>query len=339
MASKKINKKFVLSDSSVNEYGFRLLSSGYLMDEFLRNPIGYYMHRREDGVALKWCDMAVEEDNVVGYPEINLSNPRGEQMADEVENGFLNAASVGHIVVLEYSTDPAMMLPGQTGPTVTKWYNKECSLVDIPGNSNALCQLFDAEDNVINLADFNNQIKIPMEKKDLVLTPEVLKALNLVDGSDNKAVAEALNTLAAKALKADALETENATLKTDKTKLEGEIAGLKKAATDKDVTDQLDVALKGGKITAKLKETLAKQYEGKPAELKALLAEMPGNKLVTDQLKAGSEEGPDGIKYDKATWDKMFKDGTLEDLKAKNPDAYNELYKAKYNKYPKGVSK
>ncbi len=141
MASKQINKKFVLSDSTVNEYGFRLLSSGYQLGEFQKNPIGYYMHQRDGGVVVKWCDMCMDDDQITAYPEINLSNTRGQQTADEVENGFLNAASVGHIVVLEYSNDPELMLPGQTGPTITKWYNKECSLVDIPGNYNALTQL------------------------------------------------------------------------------------------------------------------------------------------------------------------------------------------------------
>jgi hypothetical protein len=104
---KKIDRQYVLSDSSVNEYGFRLLTSGYELATFQKNPIGYYMHRREDGIVLKWEDLHVEDDKVVGMPVINLSNGRGEQTCDEAENGFLNAASVGHIVVVEYSTDAA----------------------------------------------------------------------------------------------------------------------------------------------------------------------------------------------------------------------------------------
>jgi hypothetical protein len=97
----------------------------------------------------------VNGDVITGKPVINLMNGRGEQTWSEVENGFLNAASVGHIVVLEYSMERELMLPGQTGPTITKWYNKECSLVDIPGNCNALTKLYDAQENELNLMDMN----------------------------------------------------------------------------------------------------------------------------------------------------------------------------------------
>src|SRR4051812_37015526 len=157
---KKTDRQYVLSDSSVNEYGFRLLTSGYQLTTFQKNPIGYYMHRREDGIALKWDDLHIEDDTITGVPVINLSNARGEQTCDEAENGFLNAASMGHIVVVEYSTDPELMLPGQTGPTITKWYNKECSLVDIPGNCNALTKLYDAQENELNLLDMGGRTGI-----------------------------------------------------------------------------------------------------------------------------------------------------------------------------------
>ena len=163
---KKLDKEYVLSDSSVNEYGFRLLTEGYQLHEFQKNPIGYYMHRREDGVVLKWSDISITGDTITGRPVINLSNGRGAQTCQEAENGFLNAASMGHIVVLEYATDPALMLPGQTGPTITKWYNKECSLVDIPGNNNALVRLYDAQENEISLAGFT--LGGIVEKRDAV---------------------------------------------------------------------------------------------------------------------------------------------------------------------------
>ena len=38
---KKIDRQYVLSDSTVNEYGFRLLTSGYQLPAFKKNPIGY----------------------------------------------------------------------------------------------------------------------------------------------------------------------------------------------------------------------------------------------------------------------------------------------------------
>src|SRR5437762_1815164 len=100
--TKKIDKEFLITDSTVNCYGFRLMTSGYLIDEFKRNPIGYYMHARTDGVVVRWEDLRIDGDKVYGKPVINLSNKRGQQTVEEIENSFLNGASVGHIVALEW---------------------------------------------------------------------------------------------------------------------------------------------------------------------------------------------------------------------------------------------
>jgi len=149
---KKLDKEFRLTDSSVNCYGFRLLTSGYQIEEYKRNPIGYYMHERGLGVIVKWDELRISGDAVYGKPIINMNHQRAQQTIDEVENGFLNAASVGHIVAIEYSDALELKVPGQDGVTITKWYNRECSLVDIPGNINAL-SLFDENENPLKISD------------------------------------------------------------------------------------------------------------------------------------------------------------------------------------------
>lgn len=145
-----LDKQFVLSNSSWNCYGFRLLTSGYMLNEFAKNPIGYYMHKREDGVLVTWKNIKIAGDDIIATPDVNLSNTRGQQTIDEINNGFLNAASVGAIVIVESDIDPSFINDGKTQVTVTKWYNRECSLCDIPGNPEALV-LYDKDDNVINL--------------------------------------------------------------------------------------------------------------------------------------------------------------------------------------------
>ncbi len=189
---KKVEREFMLTDSSVNSYGFRLLTSGYQIEEFKRNPIGYYMHDRNLGVIVKWDDLRVDNDAVLGKPVINLSHPRAQQTIDEIENGFLNAASVGHIIVIDYSDAPEMKVPGQKDVTVTKWYNQECSLVDVPGNMNAL-SLFDKNENPLKLSDlksnstaFNSKKKQSQhpgnneQNEDVInITPQLLFSLNL----------------------------------------------------------------------------------------------------------------------------------------------------------------
>ena len=85
---KRIDKEYVLSDSTVNDLGFRLLTSGYQMPEYEKNPIGYYMHNRDEGVLVRWEGINIKGDDICATPCINLSNPRGEQTVDEIESGF-----------------------------------------------------------------------------------------------------------------------------------------------------------------------------------------------------------------------------------------------------------
>lgn len=324
MKTKKIDREFLLSDSSVNVYGFRLLTSGYLIDEYKKNPIGYHMHDRKGGVVLKWDDIRIEGDKVVGKPVINLSNARGQQTVDEVENGFLNAASVGHFVVLETSDDPKLMLPGQTGPTVTKWYNRECSLCDVPGNMNALA-LYDGEGNEINLTDFNKKINM----KQIFLTAEQLTKLGLKAESDTAIVDTTINDLVAKAAKVDQLTADLTTATTEKTTAVNALTDYKKGVEEKDVTDQLAAAVTETKITAELSAVLAIQYKGRPADLKTVLAAMKPYESVTSKIgdKADPVAAAEIAQLMAKSGNELYNENKLDRLKELNLAAFKVKYK------------
>lgn len=336
MAFKKIDKEFQVTDSTVNVYGFRLLTSGYLMEEFQKNPIGFYMHGeyeqspREQGVLVRWEDFRIDGDKVFAKPVINLAHPRGEQTVEEINDGFLNGASVGKIVALEISDDPAFMLPGQTGPTVTRWYNRELSLVDIPGNFNSLT-LFDSDGNAINLADFKIQ---KTDMKQLFLTPEMISKLGLADNADQAQAITALQNLADKASKYDQakqdLEQAQAATQVAQTAL----ADYKKEQAGKEVASLLDVALNDKKITVAQKNVLATQYEGKPDELKALLDATPAYQPITSQLsdeQKGTEE-----KFKNLSYSQLDKAGLLPSLKAANLDLFKQKFQDEYGVEYKG---
>lgn len=333
---KKLKKTFVLSDSSVNEYGFRLLTTGYLKDKYQRNPIGYYMHQRDGGVLLKWDNVRIEGDKVVGEPVINMSHPRGQQTVDEIESGFLNAASVGHIVVVEASDDPSLKLEGQTGVTVTKWYNKECSIVDIPGNSNALTELFDDQDNPINLADFTKQIKIDMNEVKLPITADLVKHLSLSGTPSPESVANGISNLAAaneKLVKDLSDMTEKFNQATQLAKdTKKSLDDLKAEQVSKELSDLLDKAEEEGKITADLKTELSAQYT-EPAKLKAVLDKMKAYEPIVPNLKSG-KVSKDGKKLEDLSWDELDKGGYLPDLKANNYTLYEQKFEAQFGKKP-----
>ncbi|MBA3830149.1 MAG: hypothetical protein H0X33_14515 [Taibaiella sp.] len=319
-SQKKIDKRFVLSDSGVNCYGFRLLTNGYQLGEFQKNPIGYFMHNRDEGVMLRWDDIKIEGDTITGTPIINLNNPRGTQTATEIESGFLNAASVGHIVVLEYSTDPKDMLPNQKGPTVTKWYNRECSIVDIPGNYNSLCKLFDADDKEINLADFNNQIKNLLTMENTV-SPEMIQELNLAAGATPDVAMQAIKDLKAKAARVDDLETQ--------------VTDLKAGATASAVKTILDGAQSEGRVTVPVRKELEKQYADKPEDLKALVATFPKASYPLDKVTvAADKQGKQYQALADKTYDELMSSGEMATVKEKYPELYAEKFESKFDKKP-----
>jgi hypothetical protein len=324
---KKIDRQYVLSDSSVNEYGFRLLTSGYQLETFQKNPIGYYMHRREDGIVLKWEDLRIDDDKLTGTPVINLSNGRGGQTCDEAENGFLNAASVGHIVVLEYSTDKDMMLPGQTGPTITKWYNKECSLVDIPGNCNALCRLYDAQENELNLVDLNLESPVITALRNNI-SRELCGCLKLADGTEEQLLLTTVKDLVAKA---EQLEMAHKALNDDKAGLQQQIEEIKKSHGQQEIAALLDRALEDRRITTELKNKLAADYATNADGLRGLLAAMPAYRSISELLRNKQEDKMEA----NWQWDDYEKNDPagkkLKELKANEPVRYKELFDKKFN--------
>ena len=340
---KKVEREYVLSDSSVNDYGFRLLTSGYQIDEFRKNPIGYYMHKRDDGVVVKWEGLRVEGDQVKAMPCINLTAARGQQTLDEVEAGFLNAASVGHFVILEASNDEHLKLPGQTGPTITKWFNRECSLVDIGSNFSSI-SLYSADGQEIKLADLmsgTQQESLLIFKSD-IMNPITLSLPDLAamrtEGITATDAAGLLTQIKELKLKAETASAKNVTLEGEKAALQVNIDTLKGEATNKEVEQMLASALTAGKITVPIKTQLASVYAGKPDLLKIDLESRGAYTPIAAALAAtgGHGIGTQGEYADlqKATWDDLHKTNKLPNLKSKFPDLYKEKYKGKYGVYP-----
>lgn len=321
---KKIDKEFCLTDNSVNVYGYRLLTAGLDLAQYKKNPIGFLMHDREGGVIVKWEDLRIEADKLFGKPVINLSHPKGEDIAAQVEAGFINAASMGKIIVLEASDDKDLMLPGQTGPTVTKWFPREISFVDIPGNHNALANLYDINDNELNLADFV-QPK-PKEMSKILLTAAMLTALNLSDKSSEDDANKAFQDLMDTAGKVPGLEKDLADKATALTAKEQELKDLQAASLTKEVQDLLDKGKADKKLTTALATELADSFATNPVGLKKVIEAMPAQTLITDNLsdKTGSES------FVGKSWDDLYASNELEGVRIKFPDLFEKLKKEKF---------
>lgn len=313
---KKIDKEFVITDNSVNVYKYRCLTEGFQLDEVLKNPIGFKMHNREGGVVVRWEDFRIEGDRVLAKPVINLSHPDGEKIASEVESGFLNAASVGKIVVLESSNAKDLKLPKQTGPTVTKWFPREISLVDIPGNYNALASLYDQELNELNLSDFIENLNTNEMAQPEINVAKLLTALNLSDTAEENEALETIQDLIDRAGKYEEA-------KADLDAKDQELEDLKAESVKKEVQDLIAKGKADKKVTNELGEKLEKQYAENPVDLKDLIDALPAQVSVVDEVKKDSI-------YEGKTWDDLYASGELETVKKEFPDLYENLKNTKY---------
>lgn len=323
---KKIDKEFCLTDDSVNVYGYRLLTSGLLMDEVKKNPIGFKMHNRDNGVVVRWEDFRLSDDKVFAKPVINLAHPQGETIVSEIENGFLNAASVGKIVCLDATDEKNLMLPGQTGPTITKWFPREISLVDIPGNYNALSNLFDINDNELNLSDFVKTKINTNNMKKIILSTAMLATLCLSDNSSDDDANKALEDLIDKANKLPLVVKDLADKSKALTDKEKELSDLKTSGVAKEVQDLLAKGETDKKLTKEMSKNLAESFSGNPTGLKNLIDSMPAQTLVTEQLG----DAKNLVAFEGKKWDDLYASNELEGVRTKFPDLYEKLRKEKF---------
>lgn len=139
-------KRLVLSDSSLNRYGYRVLTEGCQnLEAFKKNPVLLYMHFRDEGTP-EWCDykaighwedIRIDGDQLSAVPVFDCVDELSQTVAKKFEAGTFNAASIG-LRILATSEEKEYLLPGQTRATVTKWDILEASIVDIPANQNAV---------------------------------------------------------------------------------------------------------------------------------------------------------------------------------------------------------
>jgi hypothetical protein len=200
-------KIFKVSDESLNDYGFRILSAGIRTQSFEANPVGFYNHHREGGVICKWKNLTLRDGAWYAEPEFDTEDELGAKVAGKVERGFIKGASIG-VKVLATSEDPAWMLTGQKLPTVTECELVEISIVDLPGNKNALA-LYDAEGNQIELKSGSDlPLIFSTHHKNvnmLKLTAKTVAALGL---SDNATAEQIEAAVAAKDAELEQLRNE-----------------------------------------------------------------------------------------------------------------------------------
>lgn len=132
-----MNKTFVLSDESVNCYNMIVRTSGIDLENFKRNPVMFYNHNRELGVIGRWENIRVEEGRLLADPVFDDLDELGKKIGTKVERDFIRSASIG--------IDIKRWEDGKKCRIVTHSVMCECSVCDIPANSNAIALYKDKE--------------------------------------------------------------------------------------------------------------------------------------------------------------------------------------------------
>ncbi|MCM1223117.1 MAG: phage protease [Lachnospiraceae bacterium] len=218
-------KEVIISTEAVNCYGTRVLTSGIDLEQYKRNPVLLWMHRRsfEPGAMPigRIENLRVEDGKLIGMPVFDQADDFAKKIESKWENGFLRMASAA-LEPLATSSDPALVADGQTRETVTRCKLIEVSIVDIGGNDEAL-QLYGG-DKLLKLAageesptlplltptepepETKDEPEPPITKPTNKMTKEQLQLLGLPEDSSDEQISAALNLMKSKADSADTLQ-------------------------------------------------------------------------------------------------------------------------------------
>lgn len=279
--AKNKEHKFLISDQTVNNHGFRIMTDGIDTTHFEKNPVAFWNHKVFDKYQEsnnmpigKWPTLEKKGEELIGYLVCDLKDEEGKKLNGKIEDGYVNACSL-HVEPIEISSEPADMLPGQTLPTITKCILLEVSPVGLPGNYNAV-KLRTKEGGSIQLnnettsSDINkvfesiNHNKI---SKKQIMEDSVL-ALKL--GLDERATEEQINA------KLDELNAAS----TEKTELQTKLDGMK---SDR-VKVMLDNAIEDKKIKADEREHYETLAGSNFDSTKAILDGMSAPPKIVDVL-------------------------------------------------------
>lgn len=296
-----MSKRVILSDSSINSYGYRVLTSGVRLDRFKKNPIMLYMHMRDGGSPLwgnykaigYWKDIKVEDDVLSAEPVFDMVDELSKEVAAKFEAGTFRAASIG-IRVLGTSEDASVLLPGQTRATVVDCELREASIVDIPSNGNAV-RLYDSS-SVALAAGMETDVvpELKMKEKTMNLKASWKTVLAFLGVKEDQAEQ---TTLSAENI--EKLDTEMARLKSENEKLSNEKSTLEASlsaketelATLKGEGSSKDAEIAKLKGEASSKDEQIKQLNEQVANLKA--APAPQQEEPAPKTEPGSEETDD----------------------------------------------
>lgn len=324
---------FILHDDSVNTYRFRMLTSGANLEEFRRNPVMFLHHNDYDLPIGRWENIRVEGSQILADAVFDDLDDQAMKVKGKVDRGFIRMASIGAWAPEEKTEDPAMMLPGQTGPTVTKWTVREASIVAIGANHNALRMYNRSTGELIDLSDTDAVLRLmdnlSIKKNDNMSTLKTI--LNLQDNASDADIETAVQNLQQEN---ESLKQTNATLEDENKRLKDEANNAeaqRQQAQKTEAVQLVDAAVRDGRLDASGKDAFIALFDADFERAKATLNAIPKVKSVVSQIEEQQVELKDFVSK---SWDELDRAGLLPKLKDAAPEIYAQKFKAAFGVEP-----
>lgn len=324
---------FILHDDSVNTYRFRMLTAGANLDEFRRNPVMFLHHNDYDLPIGRWENIRVEGSQILADAVFDELDDQAMKVKGKVDRGFIRMASIGAWAPEEKTEDPAMMLPGQTGPTVTKWTVREASIVAIGANHNALRMYNRSTGELIDLSDTDAVPRLmddlPIKKNDNMSTLKTI--LNLQDNASDADIETAVQNLQQEN---ESLKQTNATLEDENKRLKDEANNAeaqRQQAQKAEAVQLVDAAVRDGRLDASGKDAFIALFDADFERAKATLNAIPKVKSVVSQIEESQVELKDFVAK---SWNELDREGLLPKLKDAAPEIYAQKFKAEFGTEP-----
>lgn len=310
-------KKVLISNNSVNAYGFRILTEGIDLTQYRRNPILLFMHRRPSGPDSPLPLGVVEDLEVVdgalyGTPVIKAVDDFSRKIEQQWDEDVLKMVS-GEFEAVEWSEDPAVLVAGQTRPTLTRCRLIEVSIVDIGANDDALRLVSGGQSVRLSMT---GECDIPLIKtnkneKKMEDLKKIALALGLDSGAGETEILDAI-----KAAQSDRTSLEA---------VQAELASVRLAA----VKDAVENAVKDGRIDEKSREDFVQL--GKTMGVEFLSRTLGAMRAVpAGGVRPSAVIGGNAPSQKEYTRLSEVPEDAVRQMRSEQPDEYRRLYRAEY---------
>ena len=301
---------FILSDESLNSYGYRVLTTGIELDQFRRNPLMLYLHDDQRMPIGHWDNIRTDGDRLLADAVFDTGDPFAAEVARKVEAGIIRCCSIGFDII-EVSEDPALLLPGQQLPTVSRSRLVECSICPLGANPGALKLKAGGRMTLSYQSNLSNQSTLsPLNNQ---TNPIINQNPNIMPQAEqnNQEMAQMRQELAD-------LRQQNQTLAAERDTLRQAA----QQARDNEISGLLSAAVADGRITEAAHPHWDRLMHADLDSGKAALAALTPRASLSQQLR---EQGKS--EFAGKSWNELDRAGRLAAYREQDPDGFRQLYR------------